>query len=194
MRKALRVLIGLVVVGGLLAVSGLVVAPRALAALYPIPQNPIVFPHSVHVTTLGLECQFCHRTADIGPAATVPGLEQCMFCHKVVKTDATRIQVLRAAWESDQPLDWVRQHRIPDHTKFKHEPHITAGIACQTCHGDVGSVSDQIVQVRTLKMGDCVGCHKYPTQDAAYGPIHIPTAPGEAPKTSAPTQCSVCHY
>ncbi|MBI4236225.1 MAG: cytochrome c3 family protein [Chloroflexi bacterium] len=193
MRRSLLTILGLVVIVGLLGIGGVLLGPRALAAIYRVPTNPVTFPHTLHVTTLGLECQFCHRTPDISPAATVPGLELCMFCHKVAGLANPRAQIVRAAWESGQPLNWVRQHRLPDHTRFKHEPHITAGVACATCHGDVGAVA-QVTQVRPLKMGDCVACHKNPTQDPALGEIRIPTAPGEAPRSAAPTQCAVCHY
>lgn len=165
-------MLGSVVALGLLGAGGLFLAPRALAVIYAVPSNPVSFPHDLHVTTVGLECQFCHRAPDISRAATVPGLEQCMFCHKVVGLQNPRAQVVRAAWESGQPLDWVRQHRLPDHTQFNHEPHITAGVACATCHGDVGAVRE-VSQVRTLKMADCVGCHK---------------------QNGAPTQCAACHF
>ena len=194
MRKTILILAGLLIAVGVLGIAGALVVPRALDAYYQVPENPVTFPHNLHVTTVGLECQFCHRLPDVERAATVPSLEQCMFCHKVVGLANPRVQVVRAAWESGQPLNWVRQHRIPDHTQFNHEPHITAGVACATCHGDVGAVG-QVKQVRKLRMGDCVGCHKDPQQDSALGAIHIPTAAGETtPRTAAPTQCAVCHY
>ena len=143
----------------------------ALGAVYPVPENEMEFPHNQHVTTLGMECEFCHRAADSSRTATVPSVEQCMFCHKTVATGSENLAPLRAAWESGEPLDWIRQHRLPDHTQFRHEPHITAGFDCSECHGDVGSMR-QVEQVMTLKMGDCIGCHK---------------------ENSAPTTCSTCH-
>jgi hypothetical protein len=173
MRKALIGIVALAIIVGGVGIIGVFVAPRALAALYPVPENPVTFPHQFHVQTLGMECQFCHRAVDESRVATVPALEQCMFCHKAVGLTLPNAQVVRAAWESGEPLDWVRQHRIPDHTQFNHEPHITAGFDCATCHGDVGAVTGQVEQVRTLKMGDCVGCHK---------------------QNNAPTQCATCHY
>ena len=169
MRKGLILAGALVIALGAGAVIG---GPRVLEAIYPLPENELVFPHSTHVETLGLDCEFCHRTAEISRAATVPSVEQCMFCHKVVGLQSERLGIVRAAWESDQPLEWVRQHRIPDHTQFRHEPHLTVGLECSVCHGDVASVSGQITQVRALRMGDCVGCHK---------------------DSGAPTQCATCH-
>lgn len=43
---------------------------------------------------------------------------------------------------------------------------------CSICHGDVGSMI-KVKQVRSLKMGDCVDCHR---------------------DNSAPTDCVTCHY
>ena len=172
MRRVIIAAVAAVVVLGALGAGALVGGPRVLETLYPVPENEIIFPHQTHVETVGMECEFCHRTAEVSRAATVPALEQCMFCHKVVGLDRPRLNVVRAAWESGEPLDWVRQHRLPDHTQFRHEPHLTAGFECSTCHGDVGGVTGQVTQVRVLEMGDCVGCHK---------------------DNSAPTQCATCH-
>lgn len=156
------------IVIGVIAFSG---GTAALGAVYSVPENEMEFPHDQHVTSLAIECEFCHRAADTSRTATVPSVEQCMFCHKAVATNNPNLEPLRAAWESGEPLNWIRQHRLPDHTQFRHEPHITAGFECSECHGDVGSVR-QVEQVRILKMGDCVGCHK---------------------ENSAPTTCSTCH-
>ena len=153
---------------GVIAFSG---GTAALSAVYPTPENEMEFPHDFHVTSLNMECEFCHRAAETSRTASVPSVEQCMFCHKAVGTTKESLEPLRAAWESGEPLNWVRQHRLPDHTQFRHEPHITAGFTCAECHGDVGSMN-QVEQVRTLQMGDCVGCHK---------------------ENSAPTTCSTCH-
>lgn len=142
-------------------------------ALNPPPkQQPIAFPHPVHVETLQLDCQFCHRGAAIGPAATVPAVEQCMFCHKVAVTDRPEVQKLRAAWEKKEPIDWLRVYRMPDTVRFVHEAHIQAGFDCAVCHGNVGQ--QQVVQhARDLRMGDCVTCHRV---------------------NEAPTDCTTCHY
>ena len=43
---------------------------------------------------------------------------------------------------------------------------------CSVCHGDVGSMAI-VEQVRTLKMADCVDCHR---------------------DNDAPTDCTTCHY
>ena len=145
------------------------------------PDQPIAFPHTVHVQQLGLDCTFCHRNVTKGAAATVPAVALCMTCHKTVGDGIEEVEKLRATFEAGLPIDWVRVHRVPDHVQFVHEAHIrffmeqdgvSAAAVCSTCHGDVGSMT-KVRQVRSLKMGDCVDCHR---------------------ANNAPTDCTTCHY
>lgn len=161
-------------VGGVLFVA--VAAPRFLAAQhYPAtPKQPLRFDHRVHVEVAGLDCAFCHRTANQGVTAGYPDVEQCMFCHVVVAggQQGPEIEAVRQAWLDQRPIDWERLHHVPDHSRFPHEAHVQAGVPCATCHGQVGQMG-QVVQVRSLKMGDCVACHQ---------------------ENAAPAQCGACHY
>ena len=142
------------------------------------PDQPIDFSHEVHVEKVGIECAFCHRTADKGEAAGIPAIQQCMFCHKdlgegqFIKAESEELARLTGLFERGIPIDWKRVHRLPDHVQFVHQPHISVGIACSTCHGDVGKMT-KVEQVRDLKMGDCVDCHR---------------------ANNAPTDCVACHY
>ncbi len=100
------------------------------------PDQPIAFPHTVHVEQAEIQCQFCHRNVTKGDSASVPAVEQCLFCHKTVHgQDNPEIAKLLAhaglnpAGEMDpsitpQPINWERVHRVPDHVQFAHEPHI----------------------------------------------------------------------
>lgn len=146
------------------------------------PEQPIAFPHTVHAGDLGLDCTFCHRNVTQGRAASIPAVGLCMTCHQTIGTDKPGVQQLTAFHEAGQPIDWVRVHRVPDHVKFVHEPHIrffsaqpeyaNAAGTCQLCHGDVATML-KVEQVRSLKMGDCVDCHR---------------------DNEAPTDCTTCHY
>jgi hypothetical protein len=138
---------------------------------YPTPAEPLYFDHRIHVEVAGVDCAFCHRTANQGQTAGYPDLQQCMFCHQVVGQGQPEIEKVRQAWVEQRPIDWARIHRMPDHVGFVHEAHIQAGIACAVCHGEVGQMG-QVVQVRSLKMGDCVACHQ---------------------QNFAPTECATCH-
>ena len=145
------------------------------------PDQPIAFPHPTHVEDLGMDCTFCHRNVTEGAAATIPSAGLCLTCHQVVGDGLPEIEKLREMVDDGRPIDWVRVHRVPDHVHFVHEAHIRFfseryGIAetavCATCHGDVGSM-EKVEQVRALKMGDCVNCHR---------------------DNGAPTDCTTCHY
>ena len=184
--------------------------------------QPISFPHTVHAGTgplldasgnprvnqdgetlmgLGLDCTFCHRTVTTQENAGVPPVAQCAFCHQVIGPESSEpLTELREhagiIGDSPSPLNWRRVHRMPDHVRFVHEPHIRyltqnpsaianatdpsvnqqatvePALVCSTCHGDVASMA-QVEQVESLKMGQCVDCHR---------------------DNGAPTDCAVCHH
>ena len=141
------------------------------------PAQPISFPHSVHATGLQLDCTYCHRGASTGPNAWVPSIEVCMGCHGSItgaagRPGAAEIAKVRAAWEQQQTIEWVRVHQVPDHVRFTHEAHIQRGFDCATCHGNVAQMT-VVSQVRSLRMGDCVECHR---------------------QNGGTTDCFKCHY
>lgn len=150
---------------------------------HPTPREPIHFDHNVHAEKAGIDCLFCHRTATQASTAGYPDVQQCMFCHQVISVSTLgaigygpdqatgEIAKLHDAWRNQRPIDWERIHRMPDHVRFVHEAHITAGFSCATCHGAVEKMG-QVVQVRDLRMNDCVACHR---------------------QYSAPTECATCH-
>lgn len=184
-------------------------------------EQPIAFPHTVHsgsgqlvdatgqartnqdgeaLMALGLDCTFCHRTVTTQANAGVPPVAQCAFCHQAIgpATSPGLTQLRTNAGiigDNPSPINWQRVHRLPDHVRFVHEPHIrflTANpgvianapdpatnqqaavmpaLTCSTCHGDVASM-EQVKQVEPLKMGQCVNCHR---------------------DNGAPTDCAACH-
>jgi hypothetical protein len=144
------------------------------------PDQPVAYPHPPHVQNLGLDCTFCHRTVATEPAASIPPVGLCMTCHQVMGDGRPEVEKLRAIAASGQPINWRRVHRMPDHVQFVHDAHVrffsqdgrTTAEVCAICHGDVGSMT-KVRQVRSLKMGDCVDCHR---------------------QNNAPTDCFTCHY
>jgi hypothetical protein len=54
---------------------------------------------------------------------------------------------------------------------FTHKRHIKKGIDCSECHGDM-KVVEKVRQVRSLRMGWCVTCHR---------------------ENNAPVDCWTCH-
>lgn len=139
--------------------------------LYATPEQPIDFPHQTHVQKVGLKCEDCHQFADQGRRATVPSVEKCMSCHQAVMTDSPEIQKLTKYWEEKRPIEWAQIHKVPEFVYFSHKRHVAKGVACETCHGDVGQ--EMVVEkVRTLQMGFCVACHR---------------------QNNAPVDCYTCH-
>lgn len=61
--------------------------------------------------------------------------------------------------KSPSPIEWTRVHNLPDFVQFHHGVHVTAGVACQKCHGPVETM-ERMRQVETLSMGWCVDCHR----------------------------------
>ena len=148
-----------VVLGGAGVLAVLLFLMASGGTVTPAPDQPIAFDHTVHAGEAKIPCEFCHRGVSTQAAATVPSVQQCMFCHSVVATDRPQIELLQAHWETNTPVDWTRVHRVPDHVRFVHAPHIQAGVECTTCHGNVTSMT-KVKQVRSLAMGDCQGCHR----------------------------------
>ena len=71
-----------------------------------------------------------------------------------------------------RPIPWVRIHKVPDYVNFPHMRHVSAGVTCQTCHGEVQKMN-QVFQYASLNMGWCINCHI---------------------ENKARYDCSVCHY
>ena len=45
------------------------------------PEQPIAFPHPVHVQTLGMNCLYCHYSANKSPDPGLPAVGTCLGCH-----------------------------------------------------------------------------------------------------------------
>jgi hypothetical protein len=134
--------------------------------------QPIAFSHRVHAGTNAIPCQLCHSYARRGPVAGIPAVQRCVQCHQIVTPDEPEVVKLMAYWKDKKPIPWLRVHDLPDYVRFTHKPHVVAGVACQSCHGDVTKM-EGAVQTESLSMGWCLNCHK---------------------ERRAPTDCLVCHY
>ncbi|RMH87714.1 MAG: cytochrome C [Calditrichaeota bacterium] len=137
----------------------------------PEPQ-PIAFPHDFHAGTgmvtlstgekragLGLPCTHCHVYVDKSRFATVPAVKICVDCHKGVQTKSQEAAKVMEYWDRQEPIPWVRIHKVKDFVYFSHKRHIKAGVDCAVCHGDM-TVVKTVKKVRTFQMGFCVSCHR----------------------------------
>jgi hypothetical protein len=207
--------LGVMAVMGVVAafvITGWIGQPIPVLGFEQTFDQPIDFPHTIHASIkqldyvpadglgtmegLGLDCTFCHRTVTTQANAGIPPVNFCMACHQVIGASTNQqLTILRDAADlvgndGPQPVNWKRVHRLPDHVRFVHEPHIryltqntdvitgsTDGVevgasgVCSTCHGNVAAMP-QVEQVEPLKMGQCVDCHR---------------------DNGAPTDCTTCH-
>ena len=135
------------------------------------PVQPIKFPHDLHAGAMKIDCQYCHSGAYKSKNASIPSLNVCMNCHKVVKTESPEIHKIYDALGYDpatqkydstksRPIQWVRIHNLPDFAYFNHSQHVkVAGLRCQTCHGPVETMKE-VYQYSPLTMKWCIQCHK----------------------------------
>jgi len=135
------------------------------------PVQPIKFPHDLHAGAMKIDCQYCHSGAYKSKNASIPSLNVCMNCHKVVKTESPEIHKIYDALGYDpqtqkydstkaRPIQWVRIHNLPDFVYFNHSQHVkVAGLRCQTCHGPIETMKE-VYQYSPLTMKWCIQCHK----------------------------------
>ncbi|HEY6360589.1 MAG TPA: cytochrome c3 family protein, partial [Vicinamibacterales bacterium] len=144
--------------------------------LYRMPEaeQPIEFPHNIHVMKKIGCTQYCHESVTKGPRAGLPSVRTCMICHTAIATDRPLIQQITRMQEQGLDLAWQRVFGYPEeaHVRFNHAPHIRAKVECATCHGNI---AEQTVAQRnvTLTMGACVSCHT---------------------ERNAPIDCLTCHF
>jgi c(7)-type cytochrome triheme protein len=142
------------------------------------PVQPINFPHPRHVQTLGMNCLYCHFAANKSPDPGMPAVGTCMGCHQVVLANTSpEIKKLATYYYKEQPVPWVRIHKVPEYVRFPHMRHVNAGVTCQDCHGQVQEMS-RVYQANSLNMGWCLNCH----------------IGNYKPAFKARYDCSTCHY
>jgi hypothetical protein len=142
--------------------------------------QPIAFPHNVHAGTYQMQCLYCHFSATRSVDAGIPPVSTCMGCHMIVTgtepSQQAEIQKLAGFAQRGEAIPWVRIYKVRDHVHFPHMRHVSAGVACQTCHGQVQEMG--VLQERDPAwggndMGWCVSCHV---------------------QMGASRDCTVCHY
>ncbi len=149
-------------------------AIRDFLGVRPKVEQPIPFPHSVHIAK-GLTCtEYCHESAARGPIAGLPGVKTCMICHAAIASDRPLIKQVADYEQKGIDIAWQRVYgyTAQAHVRFNHAPHLRAGVDCATCHGNVArqTVAERAVD---LTMGFCVDCHK---------------------TKNAPNECLTCHF
>jgi hypothetical protein len=178
------------------------------------PDQPINFPHPQHVKTLGMNCLYCHYSANKSPDPGLPAVGTCLGCHNQVMVGPNRPKIdsipartsteirklldtyADASGKPKKPIEWVRIHKLPEYVHFPHMRHVNAGVACQSCHGQVQQMA-RVYQASSLNMGWCVNCHVngYKPADAVSNTGGTPTPQDLAlPPRKARYDCTACHY
>lgn len=125
------------------------------------PSQPVKYSHKLHAGDMGIDCKYCHNSAEKSKHAGIPTTNVCMNCHRMVpegtETGTKEIAKLYAAagynaeagdYNQDangnviegEPIVWNKAHNMPDHVFFSHAQHVNPGtgnIDCRQCHGDV---------------------------------------------------------
>ncbi len=123
--------------------------------------QPVQFDHRHHVTDDLIDCRYCHAAVERGPSAGMPATGLCLNCHSQVWNKSKLLDVVRASWFADEPIPWVRIHRLPDFVYFDHSAHVNKLVGCVECHGRVDQMA-LMEQAEPLSMGWCIDCHRDP--------------------------------
>jgi quinoprotein glucose dehydrogenase len=132
--------------------------PQQIRATTESDTQPIPFSHKRH-SQEGMKCDDCHQKLETGEALQIPGIAECMSCHRSILKDNPVIQKLAQLEKANQALSWKRLYRLPDFVFFSHQKHINAKVDCAICHGPVNE-RDYLWQEKDISMGACVDCHK----------------------------------
>ena len=178
-RRVSRRSLGLLFVLFMLLLAAVVVLAQSPEDVPDPTVEPVAFNHKTHVDK-GIDCLYCHSNAPRGQVASVPSVEKCIGCHQVVTPQdpnaAREVEKVRKAWEMGVPLRWEKKFDQPDFVYFSHRPHIQANVACEECHGDVGS-TDMPEPGYNVNMGFCLDCHRQQAPE----------------KVAKLTDCATCH-
>lgn len=154
------------------------------SVIFPAQELPLKFDHERHLV-IGIECDFCHEDAPESRSSLdnlIPTEEVCSSCHPIDRdqpekhTDVgkppARCDACHVGF--DPKTGMVPRVKIPPpNIKFDHRAHVSKGVACTTCHGDLQAEGVQLATREHLpKMRLCLQCHDGRT---------------------APQQCSTCH-
>jgi hypothetical protein len=171
------------------------------------PVQPVPFSHRKHAGDLRIDCRNCHASVETSAFAGMPSTETCLTCHSQLMTDAPALKPVMQSDARRVPLQWIRVTQLPDHVYFDHSIHVSKGVGCIGCHGEVGNMA-LTIKSEPLTMRWCLDCHRDPGP-RLFPPSGIFAAtspPAQAPEhqmellrfyhihTENLTNCSTCHH
>ena len=98
------------------------------------PSQPVAYSHKLHAGNMGIECKYCHHSAEKSKHAGIPSVNVCMNCHAVVHEGpkygteeidkihkAAGFNKLKKDYNLDEfgnrieePLVWNNVHNLPN--------------------------------------------------------------------------------
>jgi hypothetical protein len=179
----------------------------ATGALHAVDQ-PVPFSHRHHVAGLGIDCRFCHTSAEESAFAGIPPTRTCMSCHSQIWAQSPMLEPVRESYRTGKPIAWNRVHKVDEFAYFNHSIHVAKGVGCSTCHGRVDQMP-LVWQHAPLTMEWCLDCHRQPERflrpkDRIYDMAWVPP-PDQAERGRELmkaynlgsyhhlTDCSTCH-
>lgn len=171
------------------------------------PEQPVAFSHRQHAGDLRIDCRNCHASAETSAFAGMPSTQTCLSCHSQVFPDMPTLRPVMLSASRNVPLQWSRVTHLPDHVYFDHGVHVTKGVACTACHGDVGTMT-RTEKREPLTMRWCLDCHRDPgPRLRPPSDVFAATSPAVQPRgkpeellrshhihTGNLTNCSTCHH
>ncbi len=166
--------LGLLAGGGLASAGLLGVGDSSRApvsdVIYPQQSLPLRFDHAEHLA-MKVDCDFCHEDAAESRSSIddlIPTEESCASCHDIDRTipdkavpagkPPARCDACHVGFVAGQAVARVRVP-VPN-LKFDHRAHVSRGVACTVCHGDLAAEKIGVATRDQLpKMRLCLTCH-----------------------------------
>jgi hypothetical protein len=152
----------------LLAIISCSAAQQRPAARQEVPENiaphaapaqPLPYSHKTHVA-LGLQCRQCHTNPDPGNQMSFPASSVCMTCHNTIVKDRLAIQKLAEFARTGAPIPWQRVYQVTPGVTWTHRKHLSAGMQCAMCHGQVAQFDAMAQNTSVTSMASCISCHE----------------------------------
>lgn len=173
------------------------------------PVQPVAFDHSLHAGQLGMDCRYCHSFVEVSSHSNVPATHTCMKCHSQVQKESPKLELVRRSYETGEPVPWVRIHQAPDYVYFNHAVHVSRGVSCVSCHGNIHEM-EVVYHAKSQTMGWCLECHRAPEKhirplehvydlawkpdpDAGQTQIALGKELKERWAVNPPQTCAACH-
>ncbi len=200
-----RLLLGVIILlNGIVFVVWYFFSPEFTHVGYA-PEQPVPFSHQLHISEIGMDCQYCHNQVFDSKHANIPATQTCMNCHNQIATDSEDLEPVFESWETGMPVEWIRVHDLPDYAVFNHSAHVNVGVGCESCHGRVDRM-EVVFQAQPLSMSWCMDCHREPEKHVR--PVEEVTTMGYSVENqlevgrelvarhniNAPLYCQSCHY